>query len=76
MDRIEATCPACGSPRVTTIVQDMPGLGVAELERGRWVALAGCLLGEKDPDRHCRACGYEWIEPAEADSPAQESRSV
>ena len=70
MGRIEATCPACGSPRVISVVQDMPGLEVAELERERWEILAGRLVGEDDPDRRCRACGYEWIEPADTASPA------
>ncbi len=69
MGRIEATCPACGSPHVISVVQDMPGLEVAELERERWVVLAGRLIGENDPDLHCRACGYEWIEPADTASP-------
>jgi len=65
MRRIKATCPACGSPYVISIVQDTPSLEVAELEREQWVVLAGSLVGENDPDRHCRACGYEWIESAD-----------
>ena len=70
MCRIKATCPACGAPCVISMMQDMPGLEVAELEREQWVTLAGSLVGENDPDWHCRACGYEWIEPADTTSPA------
>lgn len=28
------------------------------------------LAGENGPDWHCRACGYEWIDPADTTSPA------
>ncbi len=69
MDRIEATCPACGSSHTIGIVRDMPGLELPELERERWVVLAGSLIGENDPDWHCRACGYEWIESTDITPP-------
>jgi transposase-like protein len=69
MDRIEATCPACGSSYTIGIVRDMPGLQLPELEREHWMVLAGSPVEENDPDWRCRACGYEWIEPTNTTSP-------
>jgi transposase-like protein len=67
MDRIEATCPACGSSRTIPVIRDKPSVELPELEH--WVILAGSLVEENDPDWRCRACGYEWIEPTNTTSP-------
>ena len=66
MDRTEAICPACGSSHVVPVVWDLSGSEFAELEWEDGVTLAG----ENDPDWHCRACGYEWIEPTNTTWPA------
>ena len=48
------------------VAWDVSGSEFAELEWEDGVILAG----ENDPDWHCRACGYEWIEPTNSTSPA------
>ncbi len=66
MDRMEAGCPACRSPHVILIAHDVPGPELAELEREGQEILAGCLVGENDPEWRCRACGYAWIKSVNA----------
>ncbi len=44
------------------IAHDVPGPELAELEREGQEILAGCLVGENDPEWRCRACGYAWIQ--------------
>lgn len=66
MSPTEVTCPACGSSQVVPIIWDTSGAEFAELEWEDGVILAG----ENDPDWHCCACGYEWIEPTKTTSPA------
>jgi hypothetical protein len=63
MDQVEATCLACGSPHVIPIAHDTLDPELAELEREDQEILAGCPVGEDDPDWRCRACDYEWIDP-------------
>ena len=48
------------------VAWDMSGSELAGPEWEDGVILAG----ENDPDWYCRACGYEWIEPANTTSPA------
>ena len=48
------------------VAWDMLGSEFAELGWEGGVILAG----EDDPDWHCRACGYEWIEPSNTTSSA------
>lgn len=62
MDQTKSVCPACGSTRTVPATRDAPGIDLAELEREHWLILAGGPVGEDDPDWHCHACGYEWIE--------------
>jgi DNA-directed RNA polymerase subunit RPC12/RpoP len=53
-------CPSCGSRKVVRIVYGMPGPDLVEAyERGE-VELGGCVIGENDPEWHCKKCGHDW----------------
>ena len=42
-----------------------PGPEILGSEQGNWeILLAGYPVREDDPDWRCRACDYEWIDPA------------
>jgi hypothetical protein len=57
-----ASCPACGSPRVASILYGLAQF-TPELERelaeGR-VVLGGCVVFDESPKWQCAACGQQW----------------
>ena len=59
-ERETPKCPSCGSSKVVPIVYGMPGSELAEAcERGE-VELGGCVIGDCDPEWHCKRCGHQW----------------
>ena len=53
-------CPACGSRENVRIVYGMPSPDLFEAVQAGTVALGGCIMGEDDPNRVCRACGASF----------------
>ena len=54
------SCPVCGSEKTVPI-----SYGFASYEAGLQaqeglIELGGCLIGESDPQWHCRACRHRW----------------
>lgn len=59
--RIKYVCPQCREKAGVNIVYGMPTRDLAEqAERGE-VVLGGCVLEENQPERHCTACGADWL---------------
>jgi hypothetical protein len=57
----EPSCPQCGSVQTIPISSGMPDHELfAASERGE-VLIGGCILMGDDPDRHCVACGIDWV---------------
>ena len=55
-------CPACGSPRVASILYGLPHF-TPELEREldeRRTVLGGCVVFEDSPQWECVACNHRW----------------
>lgn len=53
-------CPKCGSLEVVPIVYGLPSPeGMEEETKGK-IFLGGCLVGDRDPQKHCKACGTEF----------------
>jgi hypothetical protein len=55
-------CPRCGSSDIARILWGYPAFD-EEVERALdegHIVLGGCLVSGADPNRHCRACEYEW----------------
>lgn len=54
------TCPECESLEVVPILYGYPmPEAMAAANEGK-IELGGCLVGERDPQRHCKACGTEF----------------
>ena len=56
-------CPKCGNPDVVPIVYGEPGLKLIDEERQGKLFLGGCVVGDHDPQKHCKACGIEFDLP-------------
>jgi hypothetical protein len=53
-------CPKCGSLDVVPIMYGLPTQkAMDEADRGK-IFLGGCCIGERDPQKHCKACGEEF----------------
>jgi len=53
-------CAECGSLDVVPILYGYPGPGMMDAaEQGR-IALGGCCVGERDPQKQCNACGSQF----------------
>jgi hypothetical protein len=53
-------CPKCGSLEVVPIMYGYPMPEAMEAaERGE-IELGGCCVGERDPQKYCRACGERF----------------
>ena len=64
-------CPKCGSLDVVPIEHGYPGPEMmTEAERGE-IALGGCCVTDRDPRKHCKACGKEFDRP-----PARRARAA
>ena len=53
-------CPSCGSSKVVPIVYGMPGPELVEASKKGEVELGGCVVTDRDPEWHCKACGHGW----------------
>jgi len=53
-------CPYCRSRKVVHIVYGMPRSELMEASERGEVELGGCVIGENDPDWHCKKCGQQW----------------
>jgi hypothetical protein len=54
-------CPKCGSHEIVPIMYGLPGgPEVMEAAKQGKIALGGCCIGERDPQKHCNACGTEF----------------
>jgi hypothetical protein len=53
-------CPKCGSLDIVPIMYGLPGPEAMEAaEQGR-IALGGCCVGERDPQKQCNSCGTRF----------------
>lgn len=60
-------CPRCGSLDVVPIMYGYPmPEAMKAAERGE-IELGGCVIGERDPQRHCKACGEVFDRPGVAE---------
>jgi hypothetical protein len=56
-------CPKCGGLDVVPILYGYPGPGMMEAAERGTIALGGCCVGDRDPRKHCTACGEEFDLP-------------
>jgi hypothetical protein len=60
--RVPTECPACGGPRVASILYGLPDFSPEldrELDAGR-IVLGGCIVCDDDPEWACEDCGHRW----------------
>ena len=53
-------CPRCGSLDVVPILYGYPGPEMMEAAEKGKIELGGCVIGESDPQKKCKACGEEF----------------
>jgi hypothetical protein len=53
-------CPKCGSLDVVPIMYGLPSLEAMDEETRGKIFLGGCVVGDRDPQKHCKACGTEF----------------
>jgi len=55
-------CPKCGSLDVVPIEYGYPGPEMMDAAEKGLIELGGCCVGERDPRKHCKACGeqFDW----------------
>lgn len=53
-------CPRCGSPDIVPIMYGLPGPEMMEAANQGRIALGGCCVGERDPQKQCNACGSQF----------------
>jgi len=59
-NRTPKRCPKCGSHEIVPIMYGYPmPEAMAAANEGK-IKLGGCLVGERDPQKHCKACGTEF----------------
>jgi hypothetical protein len=57
-------CPKCGSLDVVPIEYGYPGPEMMAAAAKGLIELGGCCVGDRDPRKHCKACGEEFDRPA------------
>lgn len=53
-------CPACKAKEGVDIIYGNPSTKLFELAARNEVALGGCVIEDRQPDRHCLACEHDW----------------
>ena len=53
-------CPMCRKTEGVDIVYGLPSPELMELVAQGLVALGGCVVDDREPDRRCMACDHEW----------------
>jgi hypothetical protein len=54
------SCPECGSLDIIPIVYGYPGEEMMEAAKQGKIALGGCVIGGRDPQKRCKACGTRF----------------
>ena len=54
-------CPKCNSVATVPIAYGKPGHEMMEAHKHGLIRLAGCVIDDERIDRHCKACGNEWM---------------
>jgi len=53
-------CPLCAAVEVIPIVRGFPSVELFERAEAGEVALGGCVIGQDDPEWHCKSCGKDF----------------
>ena len=53
-------CPRCGSLDVVPILYGYPMPETMAAANEGKIELGGCCIGERDPRKHCKACGERF----------------
>jgi hypothetical protein len=57
-------CPRCGSLDVVPILYGYPGPEMMDMANKREIELGGCCVTDRDPRKHCKACGEVFDRPS------------
>ena len=53
-------CPKCNSTDIIPIAYGYPGPEMIDQSMKGKIALGGCGIREKQPNKHCTECEFEW----------------